>query len=175
MSEAYPSYPGQQPEGQVPPPAGPTQPVVSARPGGVTAASVITIVLSALSVVGGVIFAAVSGPIADYLRDNPDMLEGFNESERQDVLDYIDSALVGFGAVTVFIGVLGIVLGILVLKPRPWARILLVIGAGLSTLIGLVFTLNLVGLPWLAGSIAVIVLLFTGKANDWFAGRPPRP
>jgi hypothetical protein len=197
MSDQYPSYPSypgdepstpqpsQQPAGQqpggMPGPmpggeAGPGHgaPVSSKRPGSVTAASIISIVLSALTVLSGVALAAASGPLSDYLNDNPDVLEGVSSSDQQDVLDVIDAALVGTGVVTVLIGVIGIVLGVLVLKPRPWARILLTIGAGLSILLGLLMSLNLVGLPWLAGAIAVIVLLFQGRASDWFAGRPQR-
>lgn len=197
MSDQYPTYPGAEPPqqpaeqqptgqqagmpgpmpgGQVPPPAGYGPPVPNKRPGTVTAASIISIVLSALTVLSGIAFAVASGPVGDYLRDNPGLLEdeGFSGSDQQDVLDVIDAALIGVGVFTVLIGVVGIVLGLLVLKPRPWARILLTIGAALSILLGLLMSLNLVGLPWLVGSILVIVFLFQGRANDWFAGRPQR-
>lgn len=169
------AMPGPMPGGQAPS-AGYGPPVPSKRPGSVTAASIISIVLSGLTVLSGIALAVASGPVGDYLRDNPGLLEdeGFSASDQQDVLDAIDAALIGLGVFTVLVGVVGIVLGLLVLKPRPWARILLTIAAALSILLGLLMSLNLIGLPWLAGSIVVIVLLFRGRANDWFAGRPQR-
>ncbi len=168
--------PGPMPGGQVPPPAGYGPPAPSKRPGTVTAASIISVVLSALTVLSGIALAVASGPVGDYLRDNPGLLEdeGFSAADQQDVLDVIDAALIGVGVATVLIGVVGIVLGLLVLKPRPWARVLLTIAAALSIVLGLLMSLNLVGLPWLVGSILVIVFLFQGKASDWFAGRPQR-
>lgn len=181
MSSDLPSYPGDQPAQQPPvnqpPPGqgygpGAGQPVTIKRPGGVTAASIITMILSALTLVSGLAAAASSGAIADYIRDNPDVLEGVSEADRPDVLDAIDSAMVGFGVFFVVLGIIGIVLGILVLKPRSWARILLTIAAAITALAGVIGSLSLVGLPWLVGSIAVIALLFVGKAGDWFAGRP---
>lgn len=186
MSYSPPPYPGSQPPADPPggqwnnpsssnqwsPPGG-GQPVPSQRPGGVTAAAVITIILSAITTLLGIAFVATSGPIANLVRDNPELLEGVSTTDRQDILEFIDAALIGVGIFTLIIGVIGIVLGVLVLKPRPWARILLTIGAGLTAVVGLFMTLNIVGLPWLAGSIAVIVLLYVGKASDWFAGRPP--
>lgn len=179
MSDSLPPYPGPQPPAEQPgapqwnaPSAG--QPVASRRPGGVTAASVITIILSALTVLSGIAFAVASGPLADYVRDNPDVLEGVSEADRQEVLDVMGGALIGLGVFVMIVGAIGILLGILVLKPRPWARILLTIAAALTVVVGLIASFNLVGIPWLGGSIAVIVLLFAGKANDWFAGRPAR-
>lgn len=168
--------PGPMPGGQVSPPAGYGPPAPSKRPGTVTAASIISVVLSALTVLSGIALAVASGPVGDYLRDNPGLLEdeGFSAADQQDVLDVIDAALIGVGVATVLIGVVGIVLGLLVLKPRPWARVLLTIAAALSIVLGLLMSLNLVGLPWLVGSILVIVFLFQGKASDWFAGRPQR-
>lgn len=196
MSDQYPTYPGAEPpqqpagqqptpqqspgmpgpmpggEAQAPPGYGP--PVPSKRPGSVTAASVISIILSSLTVLSGIALAVASGPINDYLRDNPDELQGINPSDQQDVLDVIEGALVGAAAFTVLIGVIGVVLGVLVLKPRQWARVMLAVGAGVTILVGLLMSLNLVGLPWLVGAIAVMVLLFQGRASDWFAGRPQR-
>ena len=174
MTEPYPSYPGQEPTGGQTPPSGPAAPVASARPGAVSAASVITIVLSVLSIVGGIMFAAASGPVADYVRDHPETLEDFSASDRQNVLDNLSAALVSLGVVTIIIGVVGLLLGVLVRKPRGWARVLLAIAAVLTLLLSLPFSLSLIGLPWLIGSIVVLVLLFNGKSSDWFAGRPIR-
>ena len=191
MSDQYPTYPGaeppQQPSGSSTPqqsagmpgpmPGGQPEPgyapsVPTKRPGVVTAASVISIILSAMTVLSGIALAVTSGPINDYLRENPEELQGISSSDQQDVLEVIEAALVGVGVFTVLIGAVGIALGVLVLKPRSWARILLTIGASLSILLGLLMSLNLVGLPWLVGSIAVVVLLFQKPASDWFAGRP---
>ena len=141
------------------------------RPGTVTAAGWITMVVAGLSF----------------------LLYGFFTLAmlvaKDDVLTEIDKALAEQGntgdfnaedAFGIVIGVLLVfafwclisaVLGFLVLRRSNVSRILLVISAVISGVLSLLAISSLVSaIPALA-SFAVVVLLFTGGAGDWFAGR----
>ena len=171
---------GQQPYGQAPTLGGPLDDGLDmygrplgndTRPGTVTAAGWITMVVAGLSfLLYGFITLA--------------MLVA-----KDDVLNEIDKALVDQGntgdfdaeaAFGIVIGVLlaftlwcliSAVLGFLVLRRSNVSRILLVISAVVSGLLSLLAIKSVVSaLPALA-SFGVVVLLFTGGAGDWFAGR----
>jgi len=141
------------------------------RPGTVTAAGWITMVVAGLSF----------------------LLYGFFTLAilvaKDEVLTEIDKALAEQGstgdfnaedAFGIVIGVLlafalwcliSAVLGFLVLRRSNVSRILLVISAVISGLLSLLAISSLVSAVPALASFGVVVLLFTGGAGDWFAGR----
>jgi hypothetical protein len=170
-----PAY-GQQPAYGAPAPAygAPAGPPSDKRPGTVTAAAVNTIVLSAVAIVGGVL--AVFGILV--ARD-----EIVAEVERQIAADpTMEQQLQGFDpsfVVTITIGVvigfavwalLAIVLAVLAMRRSSVGRIGLVVSSVLTALLAVLPTFTtIVPVFWLIGSIAVVVLLFTGGASQWYS------
>lgn len=142
------------------------------RPGTVTAAAVITILLSALVLVGSVIVAVALIAVRD---DVTAEIEKAIAEEPS--LESVSAASITNGALAVVLVVLvwsliAIVLAVLAMRRQNWARITLVISAVLSLALSLLGTIAAVfPAVWLIGAIAVIVLLFTGGANQWYAGR----
>lgn len=176
----YPQQPYAQPYAQQPygapgyPPQyagyGPVDP--DRRPGTVTAAAITTIVLSSitglLTLLGLIGLLVSKDEFLDAFRDAMDE-EGVSSSDFD-----LDAA---YGAVVAVVGVfalwclIAVVLAIFVLRRSNGARITLVVSAAMSALVSLVAIGSLVSAVTLIGAIAVIVLLFTGGANDWFARR----
>lgn len=139
------------------------------RPGTVTAACVITWISAGL-------VGLICGLVALVVSANRDAL--VRELRRQvgaaDVQVTTDQALAATWAI-VGIGLvwclLAVVLAVLAFRRSRAGRIGLVISAALTVLVSLVAVLSFVSvLPLLLG-VAVIVLLFTGGANDWYARR----
>lgn len=172
---AGPSYPG---SGPAYPYGGPAQPYgyvppysPDRRPGTVTAAAWITIVLSVLSVLAGIALAIGADALTKLLRENP---EDFSLDGSE--LQSLEDARVAFVAIGIacVAGSLGaIALAVFVLKRHNWARIVLVVLSGITVAIGLLFTIAaLIGIFWFVGGIAVIVMLFVGGANQWFSREP---
>lgn len=142
-----------------------------ARPGTVTAAGWITIVLGVLGTLGYLALAAAFFLGKDF------MVETFQEDPQ---FDEIASA--GF-TVDAFVTLLGflmlgvaiwsaanVVLGILVLKRSNVARILLIVSCALTALLSLFAVIGGgIGVISLVPAVAVIVLLFVGGAKEWFA------
>lgn len=150
------------------------QPAVDRRPGTVTAAGWITIVFSAIvALIFG--FTALALVVA---RDQV-------IAAMEDVPEFRDANIDADAAVgllaAVMIGlvvwaIVAIVLAVLVMRRSNVSRILLVISSALVALLSL---LSLAGggvsvVP-LVVAIAVIVLLFTGGAGDWFKRLPAHP
>eukprot|EP01031_Cornospumella_fuschlensis_P019094 gene19094-23392_t len=73
----------------------------------------------------------------------------------------------------VFWCISAIVLGVLTLRRRNWARIMLVVSSAVTALFSLLGITSGISALTLIAAIAVIVLLFTGGANQWFAKRQP--
>ena len=144
------------------------------RPGTVTAAAWVTIVLSALSsalfALAAMVFALRSDELVHELVRQPEFYE-FRE------LNIDLHAATGLIAAMLLVlavwALVSVVLAIFVLLRSNVARILLVISASVVALGSLLAILSGFSVVWLAGSIAVIVLLFVGGANDWFARRTP--
>ena len=63
-------------------------------------------------------------------------------------------------------------LAVLAFRRVNLGRIGLAVSAGVTALVGVV---TIVGLVNAAAAIACVVLLFTGGANAWYAGRDPAP
>jgi hypothetical protein len=72
-------------------------------------------------------------------------------------------------AVAVFWSVAALALAVLAFRRIGWARILLAVSAGMTCLVSLLAFPA--GLLMLLPAGAVLVLLFTGGANDWYARR----
>lgn len=139
------------------------------RPGTVTAAGIITIVFSGLSFL---LFAVI---LVALLVAKDDVLDEIEKSEGfQDAGISANDAL---GAVVGFVGVFAVwcliatVLGFLVLRRSNGARITLVVSAAVTAVISLIGIGSGISAITLIAAVAVIVLLFTGGAGDWFKRR----
>ena len=168
---------GQQPYGQQPygQPYGqqPVWPVgrdPHKRPGTVTAAAIITIVLSALVLVLGLLVIVVGAA------DSQEFYDSFREGSGgtyDDISDEdIRTVLMVAGGVLAVWSAAGVLLGVLVLRRSSVGRILLVISAVMTALFSLIAILSIASVITLIAGIAVTIMLFTGGANDWFARRP---
>ncbi len=172
--QAYgePQSPQPQPYGQQPQPYGtPYSPSGGgdSRPGTVTAAGWITIVLSGLSaalfgIVGLLFLVARDSIVAE--------LERVPEFEQADLdPDSVVGVMVAFMLVLVIWAVISLVLGIFVLRRSNVARILLVMSAAVVAVGSLLSITSGLSVVWLIGAIAVIAMLFVGGAGDWFGRR----
>lgn len=171
--QSLPPYPG-------PPPAAPYggppayQPGIvpqgdpNARPGSVTAAAWISIALSATGLIFSLVVISLTSRMVNYVIDHP---EDFDvQSSDLPTADDLRSALTGIAVFSIVASVIAIVVALATLKRQSWARIALTVLSALTAMVSIPLSLGLVGLPWLAGSIAVIVLLFTHRSNTWFRG-----
>lgn len=165
---------GQQPYGQYEQPS----PYPQRRPGKVTAAAVITMVGSVLTggfwlVIGAIALAASESDV-DELYESSEMqrgLEGTNIS-LQDFRDGVDAFGIGFIIFGLLL-LLAILPAIGVLRGSGASRVILIVLSGLTTVIGLFFTLagGGTGIPWAIAGILVIVFLLVGDSGAWFAGK----
>jgi len=149
-------------------------PVPQQRPGTVTAAAIVTIVMASLTgllwLIVGIAFAASRDQIEDALVSDPQWAS-LNVSTED--LDTFSSALIGIAFAIVLLCVVAIVLAIQVLRGRNWARIILVIMSGLTAVLALlmVFGQAWIAVVWLVAAAAVVALLFAGGAGAWFDAR----
>lgn len=169
---SYGQYPQQhgQPYGGYP--GGPVVP--QRRPGGVTAAAVITIVMSALTGLGWVIIALVwasnRAEMENRLLDDPQFRS--LDIGRED-LDTAASFLYGLAGVFTLASLAALVAAILTLRGVNWARIVTIILAALTVVIALILVLGQgwIALVWLIAGATVIGLLLSGSARAWFDAR----
>jgi hypothetical protein len=164
---SYPQQYAQQGYGQPAYGAGYGQPTSDRRPGTVTAASVITLVMSGLL---GALFALLLVGMA-VARDeivlelrNQDDLGGFDPNDLISVL---------YVALTAFIVwcIVAMVLAVFAMRRSNGARIGLVVSAALAGLLSLVSITSLVTIVPLVACITTIVCLFAGGASQWYAGK----
>lgn len=139
------------------------------RPGTVTAAAITTFILSGLMALLfgiGTIAVAVSGDeiAREFNRgfSQESGMEGFSGSG-------VAAGLIVLMPVFLVWSVIAIVLAALAMKGRNWARITLVVSAAVTALVALLGITSLLSGIWLIGAVAVVVLLFTGGANEWYA------
>ena len=141
------------------------------RPGGVTAAAWITIVLSGISfLLYGFITLAMLIAKDDVTREIDKAIRDSNSTTNfsaEDAYGFVVGILL---VVTVWC-LIACVLAVFVMRRSNAARILLVISAVVAALLSLLGIQSLVSAVPLLGAIAVVVLLFTGGANAWFGGR----
>lgn len=146
------------------------------RPGGVTAAAVITFVLAGLAAVFGLLLMIGAAAADDFYRTLSDQgydLHGVTQDE-------LRAGLLAGGAIVTVLSVAAIVAAIFVMRRSRPARVILTVLAGITILCSLAGITSAVTVVPLAGAIATIVLLFQRRSNDWFARRsgfrpPPYP
>jgi len=166
---AYPPQPpptgGYQPYGgygSMPPPP-PGSVVPTKRPGTLTAAGVITIIMSSIALLGTGILALVFLFDRTSLEEDDSMINLANDAD-VNVKDLV-TAFGVLGIIAALMSLAALVLGILLLRNKR-VRIPLVVLSGLSIVMSLLaFPL---GLVWVIAEILVIVFLFSGGAGAWF-------
>lgn len=133
------------------------------RPGTVTAASVITFVMSGIGFALAGVMVAFFGPMWSNIADDPDTY-GLTAS---DIADYDDNhgVIAGVFAVLMILAVVAILLAIFVMRGSNGARIALVVVGAVT---GLPIILTIFGILWTIAIAVSIILLFVGGANDWF-------
>lgn len=145
------------------------------RPGVTTAAGVIAIVLSSLSAIGSAIFGFVMMAVKESdlnQADVDDIYRQFDEAGLSNwtvdkMLDWIGIAMLVFAALSL----IGVVLGILVLRRSNGARITLTVFSGFTILLSLIGIAGIFPLLWTLGAILVIVFLFNKQSSLWFKTR----
>ncbi len=141
------------------------------RPGGVTAAAVITIVASAITLLGSLAFVVlVLASRADFI-DEVEKELATNSAYDNISAGTVADIAVGFLAVLVVWCVVAIVLAVATMRGSNGARITLIVSASVSALVSLLGALVIVPLLLTIASIATVVLLLTGGAGEWFASR----
>lgn len=161
---------GQQPYGAVPYQSGDPD----KRPGTVTAASIITIIFSALSLAAFVIIAVVaqaSDDLADELTREMEGQSGLEDYSAQDLLNIVT----GFFVVCAIWCLIALVMAVLAMRRQNWARIVTVVSAAMTALLSLLGVASGVSVVTLIAAIAVIVLYFVGGANDWYSRKNQQP
>ncbi|WP_051068640.1 hypothetical protein [Nocardioides sp. Iso805N] len=167
----------QQPQQPYPPyaPQGGRPGEVGPRPGPVTAAVIITIVLSGVTAILGVILAVVGAAVSDdLLSDLAD--RGYDITNVTSHELAVGLAVIG--GFVVVVALAAIVVAIFVLRRSRGARVVLTVFSALTILTSLITITSVVAVLPLAGAIATIVLLYQRSSSDWFAGggaRPPAP
>jgi hypothetical protein len=148
-------------------------PATDKRPGSVTAAAVITLIFSGLSLL---LYAFILVALV-VARD-----EVVDEITRQpDFEDAGISADSAFGVIVAFVAVfmvwcvIACILAALLLRRSNAARITLVVSSAVTALFSLLAINSIVSAVTLLAAVATIVLLFVGGANDWFKGRGHQP
>lgn len=156
---------GQQPYGQAP--YGQASADPDKRPGTVTAAAIITLVMAGLTLLLftliGIGVAVARDDIIGSVQNEP----GFESFTGGDLV----TVLVGVSLVMIVWCLAALVLAVLALRRSNVARILLVVSASVSALVSLIGIGSGISLVPLIASIAAIVLLFTGGASEWFRRR----
>lgn len=171
-ADPYGQQPPASPYGQQYAPAygGPPARDPDKRPGTVTAAGITTIVLAGLSFLLYAVVAVATLVVRD---DMIDAIEDELTPSQRDSFSGDDLATFITVIVLVFAVwcLIAVVLGIFAMRRSNVARVLLVISSVMTALISLLGITSGVSAVTLIGGVAVVVLLFTGGANDWFARR----
>lgn len=146
----------------------------AARPGVVTAAGIVLIVLGVLTALLGIFFmlaiAAFSGAVGE-VSTEIEMPAGF------DAVGAAAGIGLAFGAIILTFGILQLLSGINVMPGKGWARILGIVVAAIGALLGLAGLgggeqggSTAVGIALLAANAFVIWAL--ASSGRWFATRP---
>jgi len=137
------------------------------RPGGVTAAAVITFILAGLTTAFGLLLMVGSAAVDDLYRRLADQgydMHGVTRSE-------LRAGLLAGGAVLAILGVAAIIAAIFVMRRSRGARVTLTVLSGLTIALSLAGITGVLPIVTLGGAVATIVLLFQRRSNDWFARR----
>lgn len=148
------------------PPAGFGQPIdPNKRPGSVTAAGIITLIMSSLMLI---LFAGIAIGLAVARDDVVDELKGEKGLEDVNPNDLV-SVLIVVVLVFALWCLVAMVLAVFAMRRSNVARILLVISAAMAALFSLLGITAIITAVPLIAAIVVIVLLFVGDAGDWYA------
>jgi hypothetical protein len=141
------------------------------RPGTVVAAGWTTLIFSGLT--------ALAFAIATFvlLVSKETVIDEVNKAilEQGGTTDFDAEDAFGFFVVIMFVFtawcVIACVLAVFAMRRSTGARITLVDSTVIAGLLSLVAIGSLVSAAWLIACVAVVIMLFTGGANDWYAGR----
>jgi hypothetical protein len=169
-----PTYPQPgYPQPGYPQPAYPAHPAYQGdpdrRPGTVTSAGIVTIILAGLTLLLGLLLLAIGAAGSESFADS--FREGAGSSYDDVSDDDINNLMIGVGVGLAVWCVAAIVLAIFTMRRSNAARVLLVISASACIIVSLIGILSVISIVTLIGAIAVVVLLFVGGANDWYARR----
>jgi len=141
------------------------------RPGNVTAAAWITLVFSGLTLLlFGFITLAMFIAKDDVITEIDKQIRESGGSSDFNANDAY-GLVVGILLVFTFWCLIACILAVFAMRRSNVARILLVISSAIAGVICLLGITSVVSAVPLLACIGVIVLLFTGGSNDWFAGR----
>lgn len=132
------------------------------RPGTVTAAVVITWLSSAL------MFAFTAGAFLLALADSDPFFDELMKAMDGDDREAFRAATLALTALGLGWAVAAMVLAWFALRGSQGARIGLAVSAGATVPVGLLMILALVPAVAVGSAITVIVLLFSGGANEWY-------
>ena len=139
------------------------------RPGTVTAAGVITLIFSGLTLalfaIIGIVVIAARDEFVTRLEDQP----GFEDISPDDVVAVMAVVCLVFAVWCI----ISMVLAVFTMRRSNGARIGLVISSALVAVLSLLGITSGGSAITLIAAVAVIVLLFTGGANAWFGRRNP--
>lgn len=164
----YSGYGPPPPSGYVPPPPGAMPPgpapiVPTSRPGTLTAAGVITVVMSGIAFLATGILALVFLASRDTLEDSEDLQELAADSD-VNVADLV-TVLGVMGIIGALFAAAALILGVLLLQNKRVRTALVVVTSIAIVMSLLAFPL---GLLWVLAEVLVIVFLFVGGASAWF-------
>jgi hypothetical protein len=139
------------------------------RPGGVTAACVLTWVLGGIALIGsGFLLLSAVAAREDFIRE----VEQDDRYEDLDVgADTLADVIAGTSLATMALSLLAIVLAVMAYRRSRAGRVGLILLSVVAALIALPLSLAVIGVPWLVASIATIVLLAGRRAGDWYQRR----
>jgi hypothetical protein len=139
------------------------------RPGTVTAAGVITLIFSGLTLalfaIIGIVVVAAKDEFITRIENQP----GFQDISPNDVVSVVAVVCLVFAIWCI----IAMVLAVFTMRRSNGARIGLVISSALVAILSLLGITSGGSAVTLLASIAVIVLLFVGGANEWFGRRNP--
>jgi hypothetical protein len=154
----YPTYGSY---GPPPPPPGPVVP--TKRPGTLTAAGIITIVMSAIALLGLGVTAIWFLVDRESLEDSDDI--GNMASDADMNVEDLVTAIGVISVIAALLSAVAVVLGVMLLRNKR-VRIPLVILSAIAIIMSLLAFP--IGLVWVIAEVLVIVFLFVGGASAWF-------
>jgi hypothetical protein len=157
------SYPTYGSYGPPPPPPPPNSVVPTKRPATLTAAGVITIVMSGIALLAMGVTAIWFLADRSSLEDSDD-IEDMASNAEMEVTDLV-TAIGVVSIIAALLSALAVVLGIMLLRNKR-VRIPLVILSAIAIIMSLLAFP--IGLLWVVAEVLVIVFLFIGGASAWF-------
>jgi hypothetical protein len=139
------------------------------RPGGVTAACVLTWVFGGIVLLSSafLLFSAVAAR-DDFIRE----VEQDDRSEDLEIsADTLADVIAGVSIATLALSLLAIVLAVMAYQRSRAGRVGLILLSVVTAILALPASIGVVGVPWLIASIAAAVLLAGKSAGDWYNRR----